>query len=195
MEDKLNATYDLKENKGKEELLKIYGSYEPKDNHIGEYNGKPIFVDGDSLLMHCLLHPLVDKTHGLEIVQIINFVELFIQKFERNVEIIFFEILEDVWKNSSELLARNLIKQHLKNINLTVKEFETWESENFLNYVEINSPAFVLVSKPEKLPNNCFEESKFLFMHQITFFTLNNINTVTQNGLRYEPEGFLFLKF
>eukprot|EP01080_Neovahlkampfia_damariscottae_P000273 gene273-6688_t len=185
----------LNKENGKKEMVKKYQEIEGKHNHIGEFNGKPIFIDIDSVLMHCLLHPLIDTIHGLEIVQIINFIELFIERFERNVILIFFENLENAWKNPSEKLARNIIKQHFININIVVKTFKSWETEEFHNYVEINSPAFTIVSNPNKLPKNCSKDSEYLFMHQITHFVYNNINCITQNDLRYEPEGIYGFQF
>ena len=187
--------FSLKESNGKEKMIEKYQEIEGKQNHIGEFNGKPIFIDIDSVLMHCLLHPLSDKTHGLEIVQIINFIELFIERFERNVILISFDILENVWKNSSEKLARNIIKQHFINVKLVVKSFKSWETKEFYDYVEVNSPAFTIISNPNKLPSNCSNDSKYLFMHQITSFVNNNINCITQNDLRYEPEGKVFITF
>jgi hypothetical protein len=187
-----------KSTKMKETNLEEVFSYSIRkvDSFVAEYNGKPIFIDLDSLLIHCLIHPLIDTKHGLSIVQIINCVELLIQKFNQKIILISFECLENLWTNASSRLARKLIKQHFKNFQFHIEEFFNWGDKDFEKYCEYSSPEFVLTTNPNgSMPSSIHNDAKQFYQHQICFYLLNKVPCRVHNRMRAEKEGIYSLEF
>jgi hypothetical protein len=138
---KMTENDAVKEECFEEKFLKLNFLFD----HIGDYNEKPIFINGDSLIYDEIYG---DYTNGyLSSLQIIYAIEKKIEIFQRGfrkTEIIFFEVLDNFWKNPIQKLLRKVVKVFLQK-NFFVKDFYSpiYNGE-FAKYIEKKYPTFIL---------------------------------------------------
>ncbi|KAI0073118.1 P-loop containing nucleoside triphosphate hydrolase protein [Panus rudis PR-1116 ss-1] len=129
---------------------------------IGDYGGSELFIiDGDSLVQTVLDDSLLalgrDDEPSFQILHALHSLERLLNEFHRRsavFDVIFWDdnrhhsLLtgESAYKFASRSLARSILIQHLKNLDVTVHVFENTQDPEWNSYLRINRPMFAMVN-------------------------------------------------
>eukprot|EP00471_Norrisiella_sphaerica_P010558 CAMPEP_0184496812 /NCGR_PEP_ID=MMETSP0113_2-20130426/34938_1 /TAXON_ID=91329 /ORGANISM="Norrisiella sphaerica, Strain BC52" /LENGTH=2353 /DNA_ID=CAMNT_0026883619 /DNA_START=27 /DNA_END=7088 /DNA_ORIENTATION=+ len=126
---------------------KISTSYEEIEDA-----GQPFIIDGDSLLVDALASPSIDWSYGANLVQLLYQLERRLDQLlqsERRFTLVFFDILKNVWRRPSHVLAREMFIKHapvcLEN-RAPVRQFDDWECKEFMYFLQGAHPSFAMTS-------------------------------------------------
>eukprot|EP00808_Paulinella_micropora_P023665 g16051.t1 len=149
---------------------------------VGSDSAQAFLVDGDSLLLDLLSHPKLDYSYGGQLLQLIYLLEVRVNNMleaERIFEVVFFKALTGIWKNPNHLLAREVVKRHLKSLaGIKVHEIDNWWGPEFSSLLSVMEPGFALVSNGMAAAHLLQELTSQVLMYQALVYHLLLHSTV-----------------
>jgi len=153
--DELGAHLDVDEHLLAKDEEGQYRHLAIRHEDVGADNEQCFLVDGDSLLNEIVRDPLLDWSHGGQVLHIIYALEQWVKRFSEGGRIfrfVFFHASGSVVWASTPLiqLLRDIAVRHLRErLGQLVDEFDCWWGEEFMKFLDGVDPAFVLVGDGE----------------------------------------------
>jgi len=173
---------------------------------VGDDIGQIYLVHGDSLLLDIFSHPLLDWTHGGQLLQFFYQAECALQSFAhrgRVFKVVFFDCLSCIWSNPTVQFARELLIDHIrKNTKIDVERFSTWEDSAWKEFVSFTRPSFVLMCSAragilaEKMRKGFVTDTEKLIQRMaVDFIIRQNIECVSMTEVSFKSSSMFGFRF